>query len=409
MQGHPDEGLQWMEAAQRHLPAEGDASEFWRLTGQIAESQERRELAITAYRQLAANPDAPLEDLDALIRQLLPDHPLEAAQVALRAWERHDQPRHLIQALTLYSGRGEWAPFDRVLSLLDPAPDAPRRSLRKLWRMPEYLRLMGSHHQNAGRLAVAREHLQAGLAASPDSTDMQTALLWLLIDSNDAVALRELLARHEVAWSRQAAVHNALASSYQALSQPQVALERYLTPQLQARQDDFLWMMNYADALDQNQQFDRAWHLRRHLLRQQWRQLAQQVPNAQGRPELVRAQWLTQQGLDATQRVARARLQITQNPGDPAYAVLRELMRLDLDDQGQLSNAAAETAIGWLRTSRNTQQSGVFCGTSTPAAAACAPTARSGPTSLSPWPKTTAWPQANCSKPLTNGCHATTV
>jgi hypothetical protein len=128
-----------------------------------------------------------------------------------------------------------------------------------------------------------------------------------------------------------------------------VALERYLTPQLQARQDDFLWMMNYADALDQNQQFDRAWHLRRHLLRQQWRQLAQQVPNAQGRPELVRAQWLTQQGLDATQRVARARLQITQNPGDPAYAVLRELMRLDLDDQGQLSNAAAETAIGWLQ------------------------------------------------------------
>ena len=349
MQGHPDEGLQWMEAAQHHLPAEGDASEFWRLTGQIAESRERRELAITAYRQLAANPDAPLEDLDALIRQLLPDHPLEAAQVALRAWERHDQPRHLIQALTLYSGRGEWAPFDRVLSLLDPAPDAPRRSLRKLWRMPEYLRLMGSHHQNAGRLAVAREHLQAGLAASPDSTDMQTALLWLLIDSNDAVALRELLARHEVAWSRQAAVHNALASSYQALSQPQVALERYLTPQLQARQDDFLWMMNYADALDQNQQFDRAWHLRRHLLRQQWRQLAQQVPNAQGRPELVRAQWLTQQGLDATQRVARARLQITQNPGDPAYAVLRELMRLDLDDQGQLSNAAAETAIGWLQ------------------------------------------------------------
>ncbi len=350
MQGRSDEGLAWMEAAQQHLPAEGNASEFWRLTGQIAESRQRRTLALTAYRQLARSPDAPVEDLDALIRQLLPDHPLEAAQVALRAWERHDQPRHLIQALTLYSGRGEWAPFDRVLSLLDPAPDATRRSLRKLWRMPEYLRLMGSHHQNAGRLALARGHLQAGLAASPDSADMQSALLWLLIDSNDAAALRELLARHEVAWSRQAAVHDALASSYQALSQPQVALERYLTPQLQARQDDFLWMMNYADALDQNQQFDRAWELRRHLLRQQWRQLAQApqggAPRSHGQ---VRAQWLTEQGLDATRRVARARLQITQNPGDPAYAVLRELLRLDLDSQGQLSNAAAETAIGWLQ------------------------------------------------------------
>lgn len=349
MQGHPDEGLAWMEAAQQHLPAAGDVSEFWRLTGEIAASRQRRALAITAYRQLARHPDAPLEDLDALIRQLLPDHPLDAAQVALRAWERHDQPRHLIQALTLYSGRGEWAPFDRVLSLLDPASDAPRRSLQALWRIPEYLRLMGSHHQNAGRMALARKHLQAGLTVSPDSADMQSALLWLLIDSNDAAALRALLARHEGAWSRQTAVHDALASSYQALSQPQVALERYLTPQLQARQDDFLWMMNYADALDQNQQPDRAWELRRHLLRQQWRQLAHPPQGAPRSHAQVRAQWLTEQGLDATRRVARARLQITQNPGDPAHAVLRELLRLDLDSQGQLSNAAAETAIGWLQ------------------------------------------------------------
>jgi len=349
MQGQPDEGLAWLETAQQHLPAEGDASAFWRLTGQIAESRQRRTLAISAYRQLASAPDAPVEDLDALIRQLLPDHPQEAAQVALHAWERHDLSRHLLQALTLYSGRGEWAPFDRVLALLDPAPNATRRSLRKLWRNPEYLRLMGSHHQNAGRLALAREHLQVGLAASPDSTDMQSALLWLLIDSNDAASLRELLARHEVRWSRQAGVHDALASSYQALSQPQVALERYLTPQLQARQDDFLWMMNYADALDQNQQFDRAWELRRHLLRQQWRQLAHNPLGAPRSYDQVRAQWLTEEGLDTTRRVARARLQLMQNPGDPAHAVLRELLRLDLDSQGQLSNAAAETAIGWLQ------------------------------------------------------------
>jgi hypothetical protein len=349
MQGLPDEGLRWMEAAQQHLPAEGDQSEFWRLTGQIAESRQRRSLAITAYRQLAAAPEAPVGDLDALIRQLLPDHPLEAAQVALRAWERHDQARHLIQALTLYSSRGEWAPFDRVLAMLDPAPAAPRRALRTLWRMPEYLRLMGSHHQNAGRLAQARQHLLAGLAASPDSADMQSALLWLLIDSNDAAALRELLARHEVDWSRQASMHDALASSYQALSQPQVALERYLTPQVQARQDDFLWMMNYADALDQNQQPDRAWQLRRQLLRQQWQALAASSQDTHRSHAQVREQWLTQQGLDATRRVARARLVLTQNPGDPAHGVLRELLRLDLDGQGQLSNAAAETAIGWLQ------------------------------------------------------------
>jgi len=215
--------------------------------------------------------------------------------------------------------------------------------------MPEFLRLAGTYQQNTGRLAEARRSFEAALRLAPDSADLQQALLWLFIDSNDAVALRRTLASHELSWRANPALHDALAASHQALSQPQVALQRYLNPRVEGHQDDFLWLMNYADALDQNQQFDRAWHLRRHLLRQQWRQLAQQVPNAQGRPELVRAQWLTQQGLDATQRVARARLQITQNPGDPAYAVLRELMRLDLDDQGQLSNAAAETAIGWLQ------------------------------------------------------------
>ena len=352
-----DEGLAWLEAAQKQLPTQAPANgkeaeqitDYWRLTGQVAESREQHLLAIHAFRELAKQPKAELQDLDALIRLLEPQHPLEAAQVALRTWEEHDHPRHLIQALTLYASRSEWAPFDRVLAALDPEPQAQRRSLQKLRAMPEFLRLMGTHFQNTGKLALAREYLQAGLALSPDSADMQSALLWLLIDSNDATALRELLTRNEVRWSRQADMHDALASSYQALSQPQIALERYLTPHLQEKQKDFLWMMNYADALDQNQQFDRAWQLRKHLLREQQKALADSQPGQRLTHAQVRQQWLTQAGLDATRRVARTRLVLSQNPGDEAHAVLRELLRLDLDSQGQLTNAAAEAAIGWLQ------------------------------------------------------------
>ena len=37
-------------------------------------------------------------------------------------------------------------------------------------------------------------------------------------------------------------------------------------------------MMNYADALDQNQEPDKSWRLRRHLLSSEW------APAQQGRP-----------------------------------------------------------------------------------------------------------------------------
>ncbi len=346
----PDEGLAWLEAAQQHQPPSPQtATDFWRMTGQLAESRQRAPLAIAAYRKLLETPDIDVGDFDGLIRMLLLDYPLEAAQVTALAWERFHQPRHLLQALTLYSGRGQWDAFASLLKPLEPGSQANRETLAVLWKSPEFLRLTGTWHQNQGRAAQARRLYEAGLRASPQSTDMQQALLWLFIDGNDTVSLRALLAMHEQQWSRSEEVHDALASAYQALSLPQTALDRYLTPRFKAHENDFLWLMNYADALDQNQQTDRAWRLRRHLLSREW----QAARTGQGGTRLTRAQarqlWLTDAGLDQTRRIARTRLMLTQRPGDAAIDVLRELLRLDRDARGNFSNAAAETAIGWLQ------------------------------------------------------------
>ena len=161
--------------------------------------------------------------------------------------------------------------------------------------------------------------------------------------------IRRLLALYEKEWSRSEDLHDSLASAYQAQSLPQVALDRYLTPRLMDHQHDFLWLMNYADALDQNQQSDRAWRLRRHLLSQQWQTASVAAGGQRMTREQARRYWLTQEGMDATRRIARARLSLTQQPGDPALQVLRELLRLDQDAQdaqGNYSNAAAETEIG---------------------------------------------------------------
>ena len=349
-QRQPDLGLQWLQAAQERPPASSTAAaELWRFTGQLAASREHHQLAISAYRKLVDGRHAHSADYDALIRLLQPEQPLEAAAVALLAWQQHDEPRHLLEALSAYSSHERWSDFRRALELLDPAPDATRRSLARMNRSAQFLRLMGSYHQHRGQPVQARRHYEAALRLEPTSAELRQALLWLLIDGNDAPAIRELLAVHEPSWSTSDDLHDALAAAYQALSLPQIALTRYLTPHVAAHRDDFLWLMNYADALEQNQEADRAWRLRRHLLSRQWQEAMQARGGRNLTPAQARQRWLSEEGLDATRRIARARLVLQQRPGDPAQEVLRELLRLDQDAQGNYSNAAAETAIGWLQ------------------------------------------------------------
>ncbi len=347
----PDEGLGWLEAAQqRQAPSEATAMDFWRLTGQLAESRQRQALAVQAYRALVGAKDHDRSDYDALIRLLMADQPLEGAKVSALAWEKFGDPRYLVDALSVYSSRNQWEAMGALMRKLEDGSQETKQAVAALREIPEFLRLAGGYYQAQGDLARARRYYEDGLRASPDSSEMRQALIWLFIDSNDAVALRTLLTTQERRWARDEDVHDALAAAYQALSLPQVALERYLTPRVAQHQDDFLWLMNYADALDQNQQTDRSWRLRRELLSREWR-AARQAGEGGRRltPQEARARWLTEEGLDTTRRVARARLMLTQRPGDPALDVLRELLRMDTDDRNRMSNAAAETAIGWLQ------------------------------------------------------------
>jgi polysaccharide biosynthesis protein PelB len=344
-QGRGAEGLAWLERAQARAGlANNDDADYWRLTGQLAELQHKDAPAIAAFQRLIDSEKAVVGDYDALIRLLSSGAPLDAAQLAVLAWHRFDEPRHLIQALTLYAGRNRWTEIGALFRELDSSATATRRSLRQLQQLPEFLQLTGAYQQNTGQLPKARRSFEAALNLAPDSADLQQALLWVLIDGNDTVALRKLLATHELTWQQNPAMHDALAASYLALSLPQVALQRYLTPRIADHQDDFLWLMNYADALDQNQQADRAWRLRRQLLSQEWQA-------AHGGKGLAKARkhWLTDEGLDQSQRIARTRLLLTQRKGDTGLDALRELLRLDRREREGFSNAAAEIAIGWLQ------------------------------------------------------------
>ncbi|NTV68996.1 MAG: tetratricopeptide repeat protein [Azonexaceae bacterium] len=350
LQGDNSDALHWLELAQSQGGAnETDSRTLLRLTGHLAQIEQRDELAIRSFTSLSQSAQAEAVDFDALIRLLEDSHPRQAASVAIRAWERFEQPRHLIKALALFAAEQQWASMSTLLGRMSPNAAAPYNALATLRRQPDFLRLSAAAYRNNGQLAEARRDLTAALLISPASKDLQTSLLWLLIDSNDAPGLRRFIASHEPFWRSDPEMHDGLAAAYLALSRPKVALDRYLTPHLAEHEADFLWLMNYADALDQNQQSDRAWRLRRHLLSKEWQAQQTATVNRKNSPNLQRQNWLSADGLDHTRRLARTRLLMTQHSGDHGLAALRELLRLDRDAEGKYSNAAIETAIGWLQ------------------------------------------------------------
>ncbi|MGE5387086.1 MAG: tetratricopeptide repeat protein [Betaproteobacteria bacterium] len=333
LDGRPDEALALLRRA-APLAGDGDTA-FWRLSAQIAQERNQDGEAVAAYRRAMVGPEALESDFDAAYGLLLDRYPREAAKIAAAAWRRFGTPAKMVQALSAYASVSAFAEMGALLGEIPPA------RLAVLRQQPDFLRLSAAYQRSRGAMTLARRDLEQALAISPGDPDSQQALFWLLVDTGDGAGVRRALDRWEPVWRGDPRLHDTLAAGYLALSLPDIALKRYLTPQLQARREDFLWLMNYADALEQNGEADRAWRLRQGLLAD----LGRKTPARQ---------WLTADEAEEMRGAARARLVIAQRPGDPAYAILRELLRLDRDAAGKLSENAAIVATAWLQNAGET-------------------------------------------------------
>lgn len=327
--GRKHEAFAALDGAKDKVADEDES--FWRLYAQVARSLQEDAAAVVGYEKVLRRPQAEEADYDALIALLRDDHALQAARVAETAWRKFGKQDKLLLALNLLASQEQWRDMVRLFDALNAEQHA------QLQANAEFLQLRAQHYRALGRPALAQRGLQRALALQPDSPQVREALLWLLVDGNDSVALKALLARHEQAWRNEPALHDALAGAHLALSAPALAL-RYLTPQLQRRRGDFLWLMNYADVLEQNADIDRAWRLRQELWRTRpWRKAASDPDGAD----------IGDRELAAARRAARARLTISQNPGDSALAVLRELLRTDFQEGQTLSAPAREVVLAW--------------------------------------------------------------
>ena len=91
---------------------------------------------------------------------------------------------------------------------------------------------------------------------------LRTGLLWLLIDLRKPDELRRRLQAWHAAAANNRAYWAAYAAGWTSLAEPRLALPWYAR-ELEIKRDDYLWLLNYADTLEQAGQASMAWRVQR--------------------------------------------------------------------------------------------------------------------------------------------------
>ncbi|MCX7891103.1 MAG: tetratricopeptide repeat protein [Burkholderiales bacterium] len=299
----------------RERAAPGDTA-YWTLLGDLAWQLAEDEAAIAAYVELESAGKGTRDGLARLTALTRARQPREAARFAETAWDRYRDPAALVAALDIHLARGDVAAAQRLLARVAPADEA------LLARTPYFFVLRGTYRVRVGDNAGAAADYRRALALQPGHAEFQAALLWFLVDTRNLPELRRELARLAPAAERASVLWAPSAAGYLALGEPRRALA-FFQRELAAKRDDYLWLLNYAEALEDAGFGGQAWRVRRHA----WMAVragaaADPAAYAKGEPLL-----------------AYARLAVERAPGDASLAAVRRVLRQDRGDGAPLAGA----------------------------------------------------------------------
>lgn len=154
---------------------------------------------------------------------------------------------------------GNWQELDRFVSALSPAE---RRILEK---RADYWLLLSKIAMHLGRSDQALSCCRRALALRPEDSALVASCLWMLMDGDQYDGVREFTRRYRnIALAAPEAI-DALAAASVYLGEYGAALRLY-RQRLAARQNDPLWLISYADVLDQNNRRHAAFGYRMHAL-----------------------------------------------------------------------------------------------------------------------------------------------
>jgi hypothetical protein len=301
--------------------------EYWRLLADLAWQLQLDDEARQLYRRLQDSGKLARDDYTRLIFLLDDAKQEEKAGLAELAYRRNADRDMLMLALEIHTLRQDLPARQRMFELVAARGDVD------LSATPRFYVLRAQYRQARGDLAAARADLRHAVGISPDDPDTVNTILWFLIDGHDEVALREMVGQLAAHGALDEPVYwGALAAAYQVIGQPRRALAFY-TRQLRQHRQDFLWLVNYADALEQAGQVGWAKQVRQ----QAWQLMEKKLS---GKPLLLPF---------SQDMLAAARLALLNHPGDPALALVRSLLRQDrlVAPEAVNDRATSELVLAW--------------------------------------------------------------
>lgn len=313
---------------ERHRDRAGDKDvEYWRLLADLAWQLQLDDEARKVYRRLQDAGKLARDDYTRLIFLLDDTRQEERASLAELAYRRTADRDMLLLALEIHTLRLDIPARQRLFELVASRGDVD------LSGTPRFFVLRAQYLQARGDFAAARADFHHAVGISPDDPDTVNAILWFLIDGHDETALREMIGRIAAHGELNNPVYRgALAAAYQVIGQPSRALAFY-TRQFDQHKQDFLWLVNYADVLEQAGQGGRAKQVRRHA----WRLIEAKLS---GKPLLLPF---------SQDMLAAARLAMLNHPGDPALALVRSVLRQDrlVTPETVNDRATSELVLAW--------------------------------------------------------------
>jgi hypothetical protein len=312
--------------AARVTPMEHD---YWRLFGAIAWQLGDDAKAMRAYRILAGENRLERFEYVRLLRLLREAQPLEAARLAEAGWRETRDPELFILAADIYTSRRDRRALERLFATVTGADEA------RFADNPFFFTLRARLLLERGLARESIADARRALALRPDDLELRTGFLWTLIEARGLDELRQQLRAWRAESLRERAYWPAFAAGYQTIGEPRSALPYYRLG-LADRTDDYLWLLGFADALEDAAEGGMAWRVRRHA----WhaiRAKRAEDPSLFERP---------------AELLGYARLVTRFAPGDPDLAVMRQVLSQGLigSPNPAIDAVARELILAWALT-----------------------------------------------------------
>ncbi len=248
----------WQHLSQAAKTSPSMTIEFWQLYSKMARFLGHESAEQHSYYQLLSsdNIDQPL--MSRLIQLSSKNQDKQQLELLLIGWDKFKQPSYLLDAIDLTLKLKQTQQTIKLVTIADHKNKLFKNSIR-------YWAVKASIASKEKKRIQAKHYLLQALALDPQSVDTRISLLWHMIDHGSDIELRTLLDNSHYLAAHNADLWEVFAAAYRRLGEPIHAIPWYVRS-VQQKPNDYLLLLNYAEALVEAGKSAKAKTIRRYIV-----------------------------------------------------------------------------------------------------------------------------------------------